>query len=366
MAPDPTPPPDTAQPDTAAPPSGAIPAEQDAEDLAELADLALNADNVPTEVLGDAIRRWSGRLTAGTCLWLCLIAVFDQKKIWQTDGQPSCVDWLAARCDLTSPTARSYHRVATALRTLPLIRHAFARGQLTYTKVRALSRIATPTTEHTWLDHAHSNTADQLEHLITSHRQKTTNPTTTHTKRSLRWRPRTNGMITLTVVLTADEATHLATALHATRASLDDTTPPTTDTDTDTASVTNSGSGSPPPTNTHETNTDDTDPDGDGEPPTNDVDALLALATAFFHHHTHSHHSSEHSTSQNENHPHDTTNTDDGDHGDPGGEDRQQPPGQIQGTLSGILGPHIGLPATVLERLGCDTYLRDLHTDQHG
>ena len=51
--------------------------------------------------------------------------------------------FLAYRCGITGREAREYVRVAEALRELPATRAAFARGELTFTKVRALTRVAT-------------------------------------------------------------------------------------------------------------------------------------------------------------------------------------------------------------------------------
>lgn len=71
--------------------------------------------------------------------------------------------FLAFRCGITVREARAYLRVGEALRELPAIRAAFARGELTFTKVRALRRVATPASEEALLELAGALTAAQLE-----------------------------------------------------------------------------------------------------------------------------------------------------------------------------------------------------------
>lgn len=90
----------------------------------------------------------AGHLAAGTCRFLRLLAEFDRRGGWAGPGIRSCAHWLNWRVGLSLRTARDHLRVAHALRTLPAITAVFAAGRVSYSKVRALTRIATPATEN--------------------------------------------------------------------------------------------------------------------------------------------------------------------------------------------------------------------------
>ena len=67
---------------------------------------------------------------------------------------------------LSLGTARQYVRIARALPELPLLCEAFGRGEVSYSKVRAITRIATPDNEEQWLGIARCGTASQVEKLV--------------------------------------------------------------------------------------------------------------------------------------------------------------------------------------------------------
>src|SRR5690242_21370208 len=96
--------------------------------------------------LGDEIAELSAHLDAATARLLMLIREFDARGGWNT-GFRSCAEWLAWRVGLDLGAARERVRVARALGTLPLLADALANGELSYAKVRALTRVATPQTE---------------------------------------------------------------------------------------------------------------------------------------------------------------------------------------------------------------------------
>ena len=102
---------------------------------------------VPLERLETQICELAGHLTAATCRFLILLGDFDDRRGWASWDSPSCAAWLSWKCQMASGTAREHVRVARALRTLPVIRGEFAAGRLSYAKVRALTRIATPETD---------------------------------------------------------------------------------------------------------------------------------------------------------------------------------------------------------------------------
>jgi Domain of unknown function (DUF222)/HNH endonuclease len=106
------------------------------------------------------------RLAAATAAWLRLVAEFDEREGWGEYGIRSCAHWLAWQCGLSPGAAREHVRVARALRCLPRLTEAFAAGRLSYSKVRALTRVAEPGTETALLDFALEATASQTERVV--------------------------------------------------------------------------------------------------------------------------------------------------------------------------------------------------------
>jgi hypothetical protein len=99
--------------------------------------------NLSLDQLGDAIADLSAHLEAATARLLDLIREVDARGGWNT-GFRSCAHWLGWRVGLDLGAARERVRVARALGTLPRLAQALARGELSYAKVRALTRVATP------------------------------------------------------------------------------------------------------------------------------------------------------------------------------------------------------------------------------
>lgn len=121
--------------------------------------------------LAREITQGAVRLAAATAAWLRLVAEFDRREGWGGVGIMSCAHWLAWQCGMSPGAAREHVRVARALGGLPLIAEAFAEGRLSYSKVRALTRIAEPDTEQSLLQVANEMTASQTERLVRSWRR---------------------------------------------------------------------------------------------------------------------------------------------------------------------------------------------------
>jgi hypothetical protein len=137
---------------------------------AETVDLAaLGLDELEAE-----LATLASHLYAGTCRWLELVAELDRRGRWAESGWASCAEWLAWRCALTPRAAREHVRVARRLPELALIHAAFARGELSYAKVRALTRVATAENEEELLALASVFTAAQLERAVRAYRRVTT------------------------------------------------------------------------------------------------------------------------------------------------------------------------------------------------
>src|SRR6185295_11513836 len=115
--------------------------------------------------LGDEIAEVAAHLNAGTHRLITLIRTFDERGGWAEQGALSCANWLSWRIGLDPGAAREKVRVARALGTLPAIDDALRRGALSYSQVRAMTRVATPENEEKLLDIARCAPAGQLEKL---------------------------------------------------------------------------------------------------------------------------------------------------------------------------------------------------------
>ncbi len=115
--------------------------------------------------LGDEIAELSAHLNAATARLLDLIREFDARGGWN-NGFRSCADWLAWRVGLDLGAAREKVRVARALGNLPRLARALATGELSYAKVRALTRVATPETEERLLAVGRAGTAEHVERIV--------------------------------------------------------------------------------------------------------------------------------------------------------------------------------------------------------
>jgi hypothetical protein len=115
--------------------------------------------------LGRRLIDLASQLAAMECEWLDMVAEFDRRYGWEDDGELSPTDWLVSRCGLSRVTAREKLRVAHELELRPAVHAAFAAGSLSYTKVRAITRIAgaNEDTDRWLLRLAEAGTAADLE-----------------------------------------------------------------------------------------------------------------------------------------------------------------------------------------------------------
>jgi len=107
-----------------------------------------------------------GQITAATFQFLALIAEFDRSKGWAGVGMSSCAQWLNLHCGIGEVAAREKLRVAHALANLPQITAAFRDGRVSYSKARAMTRVATPENEATLLNIALHGTASHVERTV--------------------------------------------------------------------------------------------------------------------------------------------------------------------------------------------------------
>lgn len=116
--------------------------------------------------LENEITMLAGHINAATYRFLKLIAEFDHRKAWGVFGVKSCAHWLNWKCGIAIGAAREKVRVARRLTELPKIDSAFSTGALSYSKVRAMTRVATIETQDFLLMIAEAGTANHMELLV--------------------------------------------------------------------------------------------------------------------------------------------------------------------------------------------------------
>jgi hypothetical protein len=172
----------------------------------------VNSANTTPELdrLGDEIAELSAHLEAATARLLNLIREFDARGGW-SNGFRSC--------------AREKVRVARALGTLPRLAQALARGELSYAKVRALTRVATPETEERLLGVGRACTAEHVERIVRGWRRvdryaESRESAVRHRSRALHVYRDDDGMIVVRGRLEPEVGELLVQALTAARESL--------------------------------------------------------------------------------------------------------------------------------------------------
>src|SRR5213595_2843726 len=174
--------------------------------------------------LGDEIAELSAHLEAATARLLERIREFDAGGGWNT-GFRSCAAWLSWRVGLDPGAARERVRVARALGTLPQLAQALARGELSYAKVRALTRVATPETEERLVAVGRAGTADHVERIVRGWRRvdriaEAREEARRHQSRALHVYQDEDGMVILRGRLAPEVGAVLVQALAAAREAL--------------------------------------------------------------------------------------------------------------------------------------------------
>jgi Domain of unknown function (DUF222)/HNH endonuclease len=129
------------------------------------------ASELALEELEAQITELCGHLNAAQYRWLVLIREFDRRVGWGDGKLASCAHWLNFKCGLNLGAAREKVRVAHALQKLPLIAASMGRGELSYSKVRALTRVACRATERDLLNIALHGTAYHVEKTVRLYRR---------------------------------------------------------------------------------------------------------------------------------------------------------------------------------------------------
>jgi hypothetical protein len=159
--------------------------------------------------------------------FLCALAEFVARDGHHRWGCVTPIQWLSWKCGLGTVAASEHVRVAAALTRLPAISAAMASGQLSWSKVRAVTRIAQPATDTAWAELATAGTAAHVERMVRAQRSVTGEQTARqHTARSLTWRQDhpavegtsdavADGSVVFTLRLPAETAATLIAAINA-------------------------------------------------------------------------------------------------------------------------------------------------------
>jgi hypothetical protein len=168
------------------------------------------------------IAEGAGHLAAATGAWLALVEEFDRRQGWAVHGLKSCAHWLSWRCGIGLVAGREHVRVARALADLPVTRAALAAGRLSYSKARALTRVATAQTEASLVDVALHATGAQLEQLTAGLRKAGSlgKVNARHAARSLSWSWAEDGSLELRGRFSPEDGAVILAALAAARDAL--------------------------------------------------------------------------------------------------------------------------------------------------
>jgi len=173
----------------------------------------------PVEQLGEAIAGLAARMHAATYELLVMLREFDAQGGWNT-GFMSCAHWLSWRTGIDMGAAREKVRVAKALHALPRLSGALQHGEISYAKVRALTRVATPDNEPRLLELAYHATAAQVERVARAwrwcdRREEARDTEQRHLSRSVTSYVDEDGMLVLRARLTPELGAVVQQALEA-------------------------------------------------------------------------------------------------------------------------------------------------------
>ena len=234
----------------------------------QASDSAADPSGLPLERVEAELCTLAGQIAAATCRFLRL-AAFDAREGWAGSHVRSCAQWLSWRCGMDLRTAREHVRVARALSDLPDLTAAFTAGRLSYSKVRAVTRVATPETEADLVEAALSAPASQVERLVRGLQTASEDDGSSPRRRpGVQWRWDDDGSLVIWGRLAPDEGARLLaglTRLEHQRTASDDCGPAEPDLDADGAAE--PGTAGAEADDSAEARTTDTSAERPGVPP---------------------------------------------------------------------------------------------------
>jgi hypothetical protein len=169
------------------------------------------------EQLEAVICQGAANLTSAEHDWLLAVAEFDRREGWTLWECPSCAMWLSWQVGLDIRAAREKVRVARALEQFPAIATAMASGRLSYSKVRAITRIATTECAQDLVDMALAGTTNQVERIVSAYRRAepiaVEREHAQHDRRSLNHPIDDDGSVVITVRLPSEAGTTVLSAI---------------------------------------------------------------------------------------------------------------------------------------------------------
>ncbi len=181
--------------------------------------LPVNPALANTQDLESQITELAAHIHAATYRLLTLIREFDRREAWAEQGLCSCAHWLNWKCGIDLGAGREKVRVAKALESLPQISQAFRQGAISYSKVRAMTRIATPENEADLLNVALHGTAAHVEKLVRGYRRareadELEAANARHLKRALSWYYDDDGSVVIHCRLDPEDGARVIKAIH--------------------------------------------------------------------------------------------------------------------------------------------------------
>lgn len=181
-------------------------------------------ESLSLERLEAEIGELAAHIQAATCRWLLMVAELERREGWTAWGCRSCAEWLSLRCGLALGPGREHVRVARRLAELPLVCEEFGLGRLSYSKVRAITRVASPESEEELVGFALHATASQLERIVRAYRTAASadveGANRAFEERSLSWVWEDHGSLVVRGRLPAEEGALFLNALQCARREL--------------------------------------------------------------------------------------------------------------------------------------------------
>ena len=184
-------------------------------------------DGLSDEQLADGIATWAGRVAAGEAKLLALIGEFDRREAWGGPGFVSCAHWLSWRIGIGTRAAQERVHAARALRELPQTMAMFADGRLSWSQVRAITRVATAADEASYLNIARHASGAALERIVRGVRrarkpaEDAADPELAAYRMQVRIRYDEDGTMVTTIRSTAGDGALIKAALEAAREEID-------------------------------------------------------------------------------------------------------------------------------------------------
>ena len=144
---------------------------------------------------------------SGTARMLAVLGEFDRREVWASWECRSAQQWLSWKCGLGYTAATERLRVARVLPSLPTIGAALAAGRLSWSKVREITRVATPDDDERWATLAEAATASQVAVLVSAARRVTPRDAAHQLEvREFTWTSESDGSTTISIRLPAERA----------------------------------------------------------------------------------------------------------------------------------------------------------------